>query len=436
MTTGILHEFEALHHLGVLALQGGRTEAAVEHLQAAVRLRPNSVAALNHLGLAFARQGQLDLAVSAFRQALTLQPDLLEAHVNLGNALKAQGCPDEAMHHFRQALGLDPNDAAVHRCLAVVLTELGQLEDAIGHYQQAIRLQPAVAATHNNLGTLLASQRRLGEAEACFRRALQLKADYAVAMGNLANTLADLDQLDEAVAWCRRALTAHPEDANLRFLLAALTGEQAPAAPPREYVAAMFDGYAARFDEHLVQAHRYRGPQLLRDAVADLSAGTLLDILDLGCGTGLCGLAFRDRARTLTGVDLSSQMLARAKMRGIYDRLIQEDLRDALRAAPESYDLILAADVFIYVGDLAAVFPAVAAALRPGGHFALCVEALDGEGFRLRPSRRYAHSADYNRRLASDCGLTETHMQEASLRAGPRGDIEGLVFVLKKGAEG
>src|SRR5262249_47439851 len=147
--------------------------------------------------------------------------------------------------------------------------------------------------------------------------------------------------------------------------------------------------------------------------------------------TGLCGLAFHDLARTLTGVDLSVRMLEKAQARQIYDKFILGDLCDALKAAPTSFDLILAADVFIYVGDLAAVFSAARSALRTGGRFVLAVETYDGDGFVLRPSRRFAHSAAYIRALASSSGFVELALQYGVLRTEQGRSIGGAVYVLR-----
>ena len=167
----------------------------------------------------------------------------------------------------------------------------------------------------------------------------------------------------------------------------------------------LFDTYAEQYDKHLVKQLHYRGPQLLRAAVADLPADRALEVLDLGCGTGLCGVSFRDLARTLTGIDLSPGMLARARQHGVYDELLQSDIAGFLLSSSTRYDLILAADVFVYVGDLAGVFQGASRVLRPAGRFIFTVEAHEGEGFVVRPSGRFAHSlaylADWRRRTAS-----------------------------------
>ena len=156
-----------------------------------------------------------------------------------------------------------------------------------------------------------------------------------------------------------------------------------------------------------------------------------MDIIDRGCGTGLCGLQFRDLARTLTGVDLSPKMLEKARERNVYDNLIVADLATVLRAPGASYDLIIAADVFIYIGDLAPVFDACRAALRTGGLFAFSLEAGEEDvPYILRTSGRYAHATGYIRMLAETAGLKVISHDHVIIRKEITDPIPGYIFVL------
>jgi predicted TPR repeat methyltransferase len=324
---------------------------------------------------------------------------------------------------------MTPFSADTHVRMANAMLEMGKTADAAAAYQAALRIAPEHAQAWNNLGSAQAALRMLPEAEASFRRAAQLNPRYFQALSNLANAVADAGRYNEAVDWCRQALAIRPDDAAMRFLLAAVTGDNAPATAPLSYVAVMFESYAHDFDAQLVGKLIYCGPQMLRGAIGD--AAKALDILDLGCGTGLCALAVRDLARTLTGVDLSPQMLEQARARRIFDRLIQGDVREALTSMSAAFDLIISADVFTYVGDLAPIFPAARRTLRQGGRFAFVVEDHAGTGFLLRPSRRYAHSAEYIRNLAAPAGFTMGTMNRAVLRVEHGHGIDGAVYVLE-----
>ena len=209
-----------------------------------------------------------------------------------------------------------------------------------------------------------------------------------------------------------------------------------PAQADPDYVMGLFDDYAERFDAHLVGSLGYRGPAVLMaalDSVAGAQA-QFARVLDLGCGTGLMGGAIRARAGDLRGVDLSPRMLAKAQERGLYDGVARADVTDALRETPPaSLDLVLAADVLVYLGDLAPVFAAARDALVHCGLFAFTLQATDGSAYDIGADRRYAHSAAYVARIASECELSVAYQAAASTRHDAGKAIAGLVFVLRAG---
>jgi len=177
----------------------------------------------------------------------------------------------------------------------------------------------------------------------------------------------------------------------------------------------------------------YKVPQYLKTAVSAAldEENNSLDILDLGCGTGLCGPLFRPQAKKLVGVDLAPGMLEQAAELGVYDRLITGDISSVLRNSKSAYDVVLAADVFIYVGELERVFEAVERALKPGGLFAFSVESgNDGDGYSLLATGRYAHSVSYIKTVAAATGLREVNMDAKVLRIDRGTPINGHIFVL------
>jgi predicted TPR repeat methyltransferase len=150
-------------------------------------------------------------------------------------------------------------------------------------------------------------------------------------------------------------------------------------------------------------------------------------ILDLGCGTGLAGLVFKPRAARLDGVDLSPAMVEKARARGIYDALTVGDIETALTG---SYDLILAADTLVYLGDLGPLFCAVAAHLSADGYFLFTTEAKDGVGFELGPKRRWRHSQAYIREQAAKAGLSIAGLVAASPRTEANQPVPGFAVAL------
>ena len=205
------------------------------------------------------------------------------------------------------------------------------------------------------------------------------------------------------------------------------TAQTVPRAPPRAYVQGLFDHYARGFDEHLLKDLAYRGPEALCALLPP--ARRYAAALDLGCGTGLAAGALQAVAQAVDGIDLAPRMLALARARGIYRELICGDITEVLQASPQRYELVLAADVFIYVGALEAAFEAVASVLAPGGHFALTLEEGEEE-LTLLASSRYAHSEPYVRRCAEASRMQVVTLMRGPIREEQQQSIEGLYVLL------
>jgi predicted TPR repeat methyltransferase len=424
---------EACKNLGSALYHLGQLDAAIAAFRQAIVLRPDYPEALGSLGAAFRENGQPGEAIAACTRAISLRPDYPEARNSLGNALLDTGCFDEAIATYRNALQFRPRFAPACNNLGIALNSAGRPEEAIAAFRDALRIQPGHADALNNLGTVLRDQGHFDEAAAAFRAALASRPDFADAFANLGGTLRDQGRFDEAIAAYLNALRIRPDSSDWWHVLAALTGESTPVSTPPGYVRNLFDPYATQFDDHLVRRLHYCVPEQFLDAVLPLAPGRCFDILDLGCGTGLCGVPFRPFAKSLTGVDLSPAMLAKATERGIYDRLITADIGEALRGqGEETCDLILAGDTFIYVGNLGGVFPAAFRVLRPGGLFAFSVEQHDGPGFALHRKVRFAHSLGYIRDLTFVHRFTELHIRDVTLRKSGTEDVSGWIFVLQK----
>ena len=246
-----------------------------------------------------------------------------------------------------------------------------------------------------------------------------------------------------AIAAFERARDADPQDYHgARLQLARLGSGEATPPMTETYVRRLFDQYAARYDAALTERLCYRGPALLREAVeqATHAAGhgfRFSAVLDLGCGTGLGGAAFRSAVARLVGVDLSLAMVAHAQAKGLYDRLATADVVAFLAdeaADGAKYDLAIAADVFVYVNDLAPILAGVARVLAPGGLFAFTVETHLGEGVKLLPTLRYAHSESYLRRVLGEAGLAPLSIGKASVRSEKGLPVDSLVVVAKGGS--
>jgi predicted TPR repeat methyltransferase len=271
------------------------------------------------------------------------------------------------------------------------------------------------------------------------RQVLELAPDFAAAHAMLGRSLAELDVRDKAVAALRRALALEPVDElGVRLDLARLGALAPDEAITEGYVRALFDDYAPKFDLHLTKSLSYRGPELIADAMRracftrgrDHRFGTTLDI---GCGTGLMAQALKGLCASIEGVDLSPGMLEKAQKIRVYDALHEGELVSFLsgRATAEA-DLVVAADVFVYMAALDAAFREAHRVLKCEGLFAFTVQAHEGEGFILGEDARYAHSETYVRRLAEAVGFTVVIFERVSTREDRGVPVPGFLCVLQR----
>jgi predicted TPR repeat methyltransferase len=218
-------------------------------------------------------------------------------------------------------------------------------------------------------------------------------------------------------------------------MVAAATGQDVPGRSPDDYVRTLFDDFAATFDQKLA-ALNYRGPELVLQALGQILGIPQgdLDVLDAGCGTGLCGPGLRPYARRLVGVDLSPAMLELARHRKVYDEIVTAELTEHLTSVPQAYDVIVAADTLIYFGELPTLFAACHQSLRQDGLLVFTVELLTAgdSGFRLLFSGRYGHSEDYLRSSLIAAGLSIVDLEQATLRQESGHGVAGLVVTARR----
>lgn len=418
---------------GLAAFDDGRLAQAETHFEAALALVPGRVSVLVNLAATRTRLGRPDAALPLIDAALAAAPDDADAWWQRGLALSALRRFDEALACQDRVLALLPEHAAAAYQRAATLTALRRHAEAAAALERLLALTPDDAQAWLQHGQALQRLARPTQALASYERALDLAPGLAQAWTNRADILKHAGRADEAADCLRQALRHGGDTAINGYHLAALTGQGAPSAPPRRYVERLFDDYAETFDEHLVGALGYRAHRLLLEPLQGAGQARFRSALDLGCGTGLCGPLIKAVADRVDGVDLSSAMLEKARALGVYERLDQADLVAHLAQTEQRHDLVVAADVFIYVGALEAVFGGVRRVLQPGGAFCFSAEQAAGDvAFELRPSLRYAHSEPYLRALATRSGFEVRRLDHQPLREDQRLPIAGLYFDLRK----
>lgn len=270
------------------------------------------------------------------------------------------------------------------------------------------------------------------------RQVIELAPDFAPAQAMLGRSAAELGLRDEAVNALRQALTLEPEDAlGVRLDLARLGALASDEAITDGYVRALFDDYAPKFDRHLTTSLAYRGPQLIADALRRACSNRMRGYrfgltLDLGCGTGLMAQELTGLCAAIEGVDLSPRMLEKAEKTKLYDALHEGELVAFLSGRQTGADLVVAADVFVYMAALDAVFREVHRVLKREGLFSFTVQAHAGEGFFLGEDARYAHSESYLRNLADEVGFTTVVVEHVSTREDRGVPVPGVLVVLQR----
>jgi predicted TPR repeat methyltransferase len=410
----------------------GRTGDACAALQRALALDPANAECLHALGTTHQALGDLHAASECLQRALALDPANATACLCLADALMDMHHYEQALATYRRALALRSPFPEAHHNLAAALLHLGQVDAAVTECRQAIAERPGHAPALNTLGVALARSGRREEALAALQQAVYHQPHYANAYHNLGNVLDQAGHVDQAIHAYRAALAINPGLEEARYDLAALGEGPPPPCTPRAYVMRLFDTYSTSFDQHLVEQLDYHVPELLYEAVIQTGPASGLDVIDLGCGTGLVGKVFRGLARRLIGVDVSPGMIHQAERRQVYDQLLLDDVIAYLRARQEPCDLVLAADVFIYLGDLTPVFAAVARLLRPRGLFAFSLETTDRGDYVLQAHRRYAQSPAYIQRLADHFALATAALGPVKLRRHESGDAQGQIVVLHR----
>lgn len=361
------------------------------------------------------------------------------------------GEPERAAELIKPLMQSGEANARSLLVLARGLSLAGRHQEALDALSEASFLDGRSAEVLLALGAARLAAEDTARAIADFERVLRIATDEserdaslrAEAHFRLGETWALLDERERAARHFRAAQAEDPSDrrgAGIR--LAELEAQPAPARASAAYVRALFDGYAPRYEGHMVETLAYRGPELLlaaAEAAEGFAAAAPYDAIDLGCGTGLSGKVFAPYCRSLLGVDLSPRMCAAAEASGFYSSVVPGDIIPALDGAAKPFGLAIACDTLIYLGDLDPLFSAVERAVSPQGWFIFSTEKSDGtsdeaasRGFEIGPSRRFRHTESYLMRLAEMHGFDAVSLNSSILRMEKRQPVESFVCVLRR----
>lgn len=422
-----------LNKLGCEYFAKQQWQEAANAFQQAIDLRADFLDAYYNLGLALNKMNRMEQALITWRALLDLSPDHLGAGFQVGCLLMRQEKFEEAQKQFSAILKSYPTHIETLANIATCCLQLGQLAQAKKYYLDVLQYVNEDAQTLYNLGVVCVKQGTLDEAVNYYLRAIAAEPDFFAAHNNLGAVYLALKNRDEAVRQFQEALRIQPGNEAVRHTLAILAQQKNMTTTPQSYITALFDSYADHYDAHLSQSLQYQVPAQMYDLLhhAVHLPSHQWRVLDLGCGTGLCGQYFRDTASELIGVDLSERMLQVARDKKLYDVLSREDVLSFLDDKTSLYDLIVAGDTLVYMGELSPLFAAVRRALKAEGYFVFNVEASDTEDFYLTSSGRFAHSKHYIDQLIEKHAFRVAGFRVINLRLQENHPVQGYLYLVQ-----
>jgi predicted TPR repeat methyltransferase len=438
-TTDRAVSLEEAVSIAIRLQQNDQWVAARDVYRRILEVAPDYADALHFSGVLAHQEGHSEEAVALIQRSLELEPDRADWHSNLAIVLRDRLDLEAASAACRRAIALDPNHPNAHNNLGVILRAQGHLAEAEAEYREAVRVNPDHSDAYTNLGILLNAQKRTHEAVVCFCKVITFRPKHPEARRLLALAHCTLGEVDQAIGIFEEWLKEEPNHPIALHMLAACSGRDVPERASDGFIEQTFDSFAGSFDSKLEKL-LYRAPMLVSGMLEDsgVEATKSLDILDAGCGTGLCGPLLAPYARRLVGVDLSVRMLAQAKARNAYDELFKVELTAYLRDWPGAFDVIVSADTLVYFGPLDAVVGAAANALRPGGRLIFTVEESSedrpGTGYGISLHGRYCHARGYVERVLIEANL-EPDIVPAQLRLEAGEPVQGLVVCARKRTE-
>jgi predicted TPR repeat methyltransferase len=381
------------------------------------------------------KAGRLTSAEVGYRRVLRSKPEDPKALYYLGLLHYHRGELEAGLKYVMQCLQHAPTHGIAWNTLGSMYVFAKRHEEAKAAYTKAVEVTPDNAEAWYNLGICLRDEGDMEGAVEKLREAMARQRNFFQAYGALAVLLYRLGRVEKAAEMYRLWSLRDPENVYASYMAAATSGEQAPSRAPDEFIQKFFDVYAPEFDKSLGRLN-YRAPEIVARALREATQGHPdLDVLDAGCGTGLCGSLVRSQCRSLVGVDLSTKMLDEARARGGYDKLINAEICAFMRTHPDDFDAIVAADTLVYFGELGEPLTAAHTALRPAGWLVFTLEARnadDSTDHRLEAHGRYTHGEDYLQRILMATGFDLVSRSREILRQESMQDVVGHLVIARR----
>lgn len=372
-------------------------------------------------------------ALGIYKELERFIPTSALLHFNMGLAMFDLQDFDKAEGHYCIAARENPGDPDIHYNRGLNFRRLNRNQDAALAFAQAVEQGDSSVDTIYNMALCHQDSGEFSKAASFYDIVLAKDPDHLATLNNYAYLCHKSNDLTKAEELYRQLLQLNPEHEAAQHMLNSLLGKT-PDTAPLHYIESVFDSYAETFEENLLQDLCYQTPTELWQQYRALFPDTNdCRCLDLGCGTGLAAEAFSPACRTLTGVDISTEILKVAEKKNLYRKVFQNDILSFLDQTQDSFDLIIAADVFTYMGDLEPVFRACADHTDPDGILCFSVEESQQDTFMLKKSGRFGHSPTYLEGLCRKTGWSILACRHSKLRQDKKEWILGYLFILQKG---
>lgn len=422
------------NNLGTVLFVQEKWSDALHAYQTAIDIQPNYIDAYYNLGLALNKLHRVDAALATFTALLDLAPTHPGAQFQKASLLMREGKLQEACNVLEVLVKAYPYHAETQANLAICYLRLGKLEQAAQHYLIVLDITPHDVQALFNLGVISMQLGKTDDAVDYYLRAVGQNNDLYEAHNNLGFIFLIRKDQQAALRHFREALRLQPDNEALRHTITIIAQDKKVATSPPAYIESLFDSYADHFDTHLKQSLHYQVPKLIYQAVKAHSSIKGLSVLDLGCGTGLTGEFFKNEAQALVGVDISANMLALAAQKNIYTDLVHAELVTFLADKHDQYEIAVAGDVLVYIGDLTLLFAGVQQALKAGGLFVFNVEKGETEDYCITSSGRFTHKRDYINKLAETQHFQLVAVDPVTLRTQADTPVQGYLYILRKPA--
>ncbi len=361
--------------------------------------------------------------------------------LNQATQILRTGNKTRAIEYLSDFCNTQPHNAALPRDIGIFFQQNNMPLKAEMFYRHSLSLDNSQAAIHFNLGVIYQNMGKTEQAIKAYLEAVEAQPDYARAFANLGYLYHETGDSNKCRECCLNAQHLEPDNPQIKHMIAALGVNPLPEAADQQYIKNLYKEYADHYDKHLSVTLKSRVPELIHNATLKHLKKTPSDyaLLDLGCGTGICGQLFSQYTHNMVGVDLSEEMIEEARKKDIYRQLYTSDIDEYLNKTiashgDEKYDIIISSDVLIYIGNLKSVIAGAFKALSKGGLFSFSIESSTDscDDFILDATGRYKHNPQYISRISSESNFNILSSAETALREQNKQAVTGRIYVLAK----